>query len=53
MKVERSSGDATFELAVRRAIDLASEKFTAPPNNVAFENGFVFRPKGITSGSSR
>lgn len=53
MKVERSSGDATFELAVRRAIDLASEKFTAPPNNVVFENGFVFRPKGITTGLSR
>ena len=52
-KVERSSGDATFELAVRRAIDLASERFTAPPNNAVFENGFVFRPKGVTNRSSR
>ena len=49
MKVEHSSGDAAFELAVRRAIDLASEKFTPPPNHLVFENGFVFRPKGITN----
>lgn len=53
MKIERSSGDAAFELAVRRAIDLAAEKFTAPPNHTTFENGFVFRPKGITNGTSR
>lgn len=53
MKIERSSGDAAFELAVRRAIDLASEKFTAPPTRTAFENGFVFKPKGITNGTSR
>jgi colicin import membrane protein len=51
MRIERSSGDAAFELAVRRAIDLASEKFTAPPTHIAFENGFVFRPKGITNGT--
>jgi TonB family protein len=53
MKIERSSGDATFELAVRRAIDLASVKFTAPPNRSVFENGFVFKPKGISNGTSR
>lgn len=53
MKIERSSGDAAFELAVRRAIDLASEKFTTPPAHTVFENGFVFKPKGITSGTSR
>lgn len=53
MKIERSSGDAAFELAVRRAIDLASEKFTAPPTHTVFENGFVFKPKGITNGTSR
>lgn len=51
MRIERSSGDAAFELAVRRAIDLASEKFTAPPTHTVFENGFVFRPKGITNGT--
>ncbi|HIJ86509.1 MAG TPA: TonB family protein [Desulfuromonadales bacterium] len=53
MKIERSSGDAIFEMAVRRAVDLASEKFVAPPNRTVFENGFVFKPKGIASGSSR
>ena len=53
IKIERSSGDATFELAVRRAIDLASEKFTPPPNHTGFENGFVFKPKGISNGTSR
>ncbi|MEI7817366.1 MAG: TonB family protein, partial [Desulfuromonadales bacterium] len=53
MKIERSSGDATFELAVRRAIDLASEKFTVPPNHAVFENGFIFKPEGISNGPSR
>ncbi len=53
MKIERSSGDAIFEMAVRRAIDLASEKFVAPPNRTVFENGFIFKPRGISSGSSR
>jgi TonB family protein len=53
MKIERSSGDAAFELAVRRAIDLASDKFTAPPNRAVFENGFLFKPKGISNGTSR
>jgi colicin import membrane protein len=53
MKIERSSGDAIFEMAVKRAIDMASEKFVAPPNRTVFENGFVFKPKGIASGSSR
>ncbi|NTV49827.1 MAG: cell envelope integrity protein TolA [Geobacteraceae bacterium] len=53
MKIERSSGDAAFELAVRRAIDLASDKFTAPPNHAVFENGFLFKPKGISNGVSR
>lgn len=53
MKIERSSGDATFELAVRRAIDLASEKFIANPNRAVFENGFVFKPKGISNNSLR
>jgi colicin import membrane protein len=52
MQIERSSGDATFELAVRRAIDLAAEKFSAPPDRAVFENGFVFRPKSIASGTS-
>ena len=49
----RSSGDAIFEMAVRRAIELASEKFVPPPSHTVFESGFVFKPKGITSASSR
>ena len=53
VKIERSSGDAIFEMAVRRAIDLASEKFVAPPNRTVYENGFVFKPKGIASGLLR
>jgi colicin import membrane protein len=48
-KIESSSGDRTFELAVLRAIDIASEKFTPPPNRKVFENGFIFRPQGISS----
>lgn len=53
MKIERSSGDKAFELAVRRAIDLASEKFAAPPDHTVYENGFLFKPKGISDGASR
>ncbi|MDD2364711.1 MAG: TonB family protein [Desulfuromonadaceae bacterium] len=53
IKVERSSGDSAFELSVRRAIDLASQKFTAPPDNNVFENGFLFRPKGILNNSEQ
>ena len=53
IKIVQSSGDAAFELAVRRAIELASEKFTAPPNRTAYENGFIFKPKGISNSSSR
>lgn len=45
---ERSSGDRAFELAVLRAIDMASEKFTAPPDKKMFEGVFVFKPQGIT-----
>jgi colicin import membrane protein len=47
-KTERSSGDRAFEIAVLRAIDLASEKFTQPPNRKVFEGVFVFKPQGIS-----
>ena len=47
-KAERSSGDRAFEISVLRAIELASEKFTPPPNRKVFEGVFVFRPQGIT-----
>lgn len=46
---ERSSGDRAFELAVMRAIDMASEKFTPPPDKKMFEGVFVFKPQGISS----
>lgn len=45
---ERSSGDRAFELAVLRAIEMASEKFPPPPGKKKFEGVFVFRPQGIT-----
>lgn len=47
-KAERSSGDRAFEISVLRAIDLASEKFTPPPNHKLFEGVFVFKPQGIS-----
>ncbi|MEI6207876.1 MAG: TonB C-terminal domain-containing protein [Desulfuromonadales bacterium] len=47
-KQERSSGDRAFELSVQRAIDVASEKFTPPPDKKIFEGVFVFKPQGIT-----
>lgn len=45
---ERSSGDRAFELAVMRAIDIASEKFPPTPDKKLFEGVFVFKPQGIT-----
>lgn len=47
-KIERSSPDRAFEISVIRAIELASEKFTPPPNRKAFEGVFVFKPQGIS-----
>ena len=47
-KAERSSGDRAFEISVLRAIDLAGEKFTPPPNHRLFEGIFVFKPQGIS-----
>ena len=48
-KIEKSSGDRSFELAALRAIDLASDKFTPPPDHKVFEGVFVFRPQGISN----
>jgi colicin import membrane protein len=50
---ERSSGDKAFELAVQRAIDLAAEKFPAPPDKKTFEGVFVFKPQGISPTRSK
>ncbi|MBK5273858.1 MAG: TonB C-terminal domain-containing protein [Desulfuromonadales bacterium] len=46
-KIDRSSGDRTFEISVLRAIDVASEHFTPPPGHKFFEGVFVFRREGI------
>jgi colicin import membrane protein len=48
-KAERSSGDRSFEISVFRAIDAASEKFTAPPGRKVFEGVFVFKREGIST----
>jgi len=50
---ERSSGDRAFELAVLRAIEMASEKFPPPPGKKMFEGVFVFRPQDITPNRSK
>ncbi|HIJ95484.1 MAG TPA: TonB C-terminal domain-containing protein [Desulfuromonadales bacterium] len=50
---ERSSGDKAFELSVQRAIDIASEKFPAPPDKRTFESIFVFKPQGISQTRSK
>ena len=47
-KVERSSGDRAFEISVLRAIEMASAKFTPPPNHKVYEGVFVFKPQGIS-----
>jgi colicin import membrane protein len=47
-KPEGSSGDHAFEIAVMRAIELASGKFTPPPDHKVYEGVFVFSPQGIT-----
>ncbi len=48
-KIESSSGDRAFELSVLRAIDIAGEKLTPPPNRKTFESGFIFKPQGISN----
>lgn len=48
-KIERSSGDRTFELAVSHAIDIAAEKIPPPPSHKMFEGVFVFKPQGISN----
>jgi outer membrane biosynthesis protein TonB len=47
-KIESSSGDHTFELAVMRAIEIVGETLNPPPNHKVFESGFIFKPRGIT-----
>ncbi len=46
-RVEHSSRDKLFEASVSRAISIAGENFPPPPNGTDFEQGFVFRRKGV------
>jgi colicin import membrane protein len=47
-KLEQSTGDKRFELAVQRAIDKAGDKLVPPPNHKVFEGRFRFRPKEVS-----
>lgn len=48
-KIENSSGDLAFEKSVMRAIEIAGDKLTPPPNRKTFEGGFIFKPQGISN----
>ena len=47
-KLEQSTGDKRFELAVQRAIEKAGDKLVPPPNHKVFEGKFRFRPKEVS-----
>jgi TonB family protein len=47
-KIEKTTGDPTFELAVLRAIEKAGDKLVPPPNRKVFEGAFIFKPQGIS-----
>ncbi|MGD0585107.1 MAG: energy transducer TonB [Oryzomonas sp.] len=47
-KIEKTTGDPTFELAVLRAIEKAGDKLVPPPNHKVFEGAFIFKPQGIS-----
>lgn len=47
-KVEKSSGDRQFEMAVSSAVSKAFEKIAPPPNGKIFEGLFIFKPQGIS-----
>ena len=44
MKIIETSGDATFGLAVMRAVDLANETFVAPPGSIGNRFEVIFHP---------
>ncbi len=46
-RVEHSSRDKLFEASVSQAISIAGENFPPPPGGTDFEQGFVFRRKGV------
>jgi hypothetical protein len=47
-KIENSTGDHTFELAVQRAIEIVGETLKPPPNHKVFEGYFKFMPRKIS-----
>ena len=47
-KIEKSTGDKRFELAVQRAIEKAGDKLVPPPNHKVFEGKYRFRPKEVS-----
>jgi len=47
-KIEQSTGDKRFELAVQRAIEKAGDKIVPPPGNKVFDGKFRFRPKEVS-----
>ncbi len=47
MKIIETSGDATFGLAVMRAVDLANETFVAPPGSIGNRYEVIFHPEDI------
>jgi len=53
MKILESSGDAAFELAVMRAIDLANQKFTAPQGCTGYKFKSTFYPEEVLNGPTR
>ena len=47
-KIEQSTGDKRFELAVQRAIEMAGDKLVPPPSHKVFEGRFRFRPRDVS-----
>jgi colicin import membrane protein len=47
-RIEKSSGDKTFELSVNRAITLAEQTIVPPPSRTVYEGAFVFKPQGVS-----
>ena len=46
-RLEKSSGDPTFDQAVSRAVTFAGRSFKPPPAGVPFERVFRFMPEGV------
>jgi colicin import membrane protein len=46
-RLEKTSGDSVFDLAVSRAVTFAGRSFKPPPGGLPFERVFRFRPEGV------